>query len=51
MRRLIAMMLVLPLVAAAIVRGDDSLIGNSLIEDSLIQRVSLRDLEQNGSRF
>jgi len=46
MRRLIAVMFVLPLMAATIARGDES-----LIQESLIQEVSLPDLERNGSRF
>lgn len=44
MRR-IAIMLVVPLVAAAVARGDDSLFKN------VDYREVVRDLEQNGSRF
>ena len=46
MRRLLAVTFVLPLLAAAIAGGEES-----LVQESLVQDVSLRDLEQNGSRF
>ena len=51
MRRLLVVTFVLPLLAAAIACGEESLIEQSHIQESLIQEVSLRDLEQNGSRF